>query len=220
VRCASLASSGRGQERRTPSGRALKFARLLADGHDAAALEQAAINVGFDLWRAVAATYASAYLRRPANGMPCGFGLAMLDAAFRPRESTAAEERALWWPTTAASRPRAESAFSTPASRCRIPFLAGQRCLRNLWTGESLGSKSSCGPPWRDGRDGRLPDRPGADHPRRGRRARAGRLHQPAVRRSGARAMAAGTWPTGKSSASSTSTRSWDRSGWRGPTCR
>jgi hydroxybutyrate-dimer hydrolase len=159
TRCASLA--GLGVVKSAAPEAAAREIRdaLLADGHDQEALELAAINVGFDLWRAVGATYASAYLRRPANDMPCGFGTAMLDAAFRPRESTA-EERALWWPTTAGIAPSGGIGLLDAGFAMPDPFLAGQRCLRQLWTGESSEAKSLRAAVNETIASGRLPDRP------------------------------------------------------------
>lgn len=135
ARCASLAGQGLVSSADPASAAAEIREALLADGHDPAALEQAAINVGFDLWRAVAAAYSSAYLRRPADAMPCGFGLSIFDAEFQPREA-APEERALWWATTSGIAPTGgigllDAGFAPPD-----PLLAGQRCLRELWTGE------------------------------------------------------------------------------------
>lgn len=159
VRCASLKALGLVDSAIPEHAAAEVRARLLADGHDAAALQQSAVNVGFDLWRAVAATYASAYLRRPANGMPCGFGLAMLDAAFRPRVATA-EERALWWATSSGIAPTGgigllDAGFALPDA-----FLAGQRCLRNLWTGESPEANELRAAVARTVATGKLPARP------------------------------------------------------------
>jgi hydroxybutyrate-dimer hydrolase len=136
ARCASLARLGVVSSP-LPAIASLEVRdQLQANGHEPAGLEQAAINVGFDLWRAVAAAYASAYLRTPPESMPCGFGLAMFDAAFRPREATA-EERALWWATTSGIAPTGGIFLMDAGITLADPFLAGQRCLRELWTGDT-----------------------------------------------------------------------------------
>jgi hydroxybutyrate-dimer hydrolase len=77
---------------------------LLAQGHEPAALEQAAINVGFDLWRAVATSYASAYLRWPAPGMACG-------------TSCGGDPRARWQPAAGRSEYQPAAAERSPGSR-------------------------------------------------------------------------------------------------------
>lgn len=159
VRCASLKALGLVDSANPAAAAAEVRARLLAEGHEAAALEQSAVNVGFDLWRAVAATYASSYLRRPANGMPCGFGLAMLDATFRPRVATR-EERALWWATTNGIAPTGGIGLLDAGFTLPDPFLAGQRCLRNLWSGASPEANELREAVARTIATGRLPPRP------------------------------------------------------------
>lgn len=141
ARCASLARLGLVGSADPATAAAEVTEALRADGHDAAALEQAAINVGFDIWRAVAATYSSSYLRRPADGMPCGFGFAMLDSALQPRVATR-EERALWWATTAGIAPTGGIGLLDAGFALPDPLLAGQRCLRELWTGDHAEAKA------------------------------------------------------------------------------
>src|SRR5699024_8871347 len=64
-------------------------ARLKALDFEGPALEQAAVNVVLGLWRSVAASYASAYLRRSTLDMPCGFAYSAPDATPAQRQS--------WW---------------------------------------------------------------------------------------------------------------------------
>ena len=68
-----------------PSGQTLTQATqawqaLAASGWTEAALRAGSLSVGFDLWRAVAAGYASAYTRSPAEAMPAGYRYAVRDA--------------------------------------------------------------------------------------------------------------------------------------------
>src|SRR5690606_31015958 len=63
ARCASLAAEGVLSGADTPARAAEARARLEASGWTGEALRAGALSVGFDLWRAVAATYASAYGR-------------------------------------------------------------------------------------------------------------------------------------------------------------
>lgn len=134
ARCESLLQRGMVDGTDVASAAAAARERLAAAGFEAGALRQAAVNVGFDLWRSVAVTYAASYLRRPAGDMPCGFALAPLDACFRPR-ATSPGERAMWWATTSGIAPTVgigilDSGFALPD-----PFLVGQLRLRELWTG-------------------------------------------------------------------------------------
>jgi hydroxybutyrate-dimer hydrolase len=133
ARCASLAEMGVVRSRNPADAASEIHQRLLGEGHEPAALELSAINVGFDLWRAVAASNASSYLRRSAEMMPCGFGLAMLDPTMQPRAASA-EERALWWANTAGIAPTGGIGLMDAGFAMPDPFLAGQQCLRALWT--------------------------------------------------------------------------------------
>jgi hydroxybutyrate-dimer hydrolase len=136
ARCASLARMGIVRSQNPATAAAEVRELLLAEGNEPAALELSAINVGFDLWRAVGVTYASSYLRRTADTMPCGFGFAMLDPTMQPRAASAAE-RALWWANTAGIAPTGGIGLLDAGFAMPDPFLAGQQCLRELWTGGS-----------------------------------------------------------------------------------
>jgi hydroxybutyrate-dimer hydrolase len=136
ARCASLAEMGVVRSRNPAAAASEVHRRLLAEGHEPAALELSAINVGFDLWRAVAANYAASYLRRSPETMPCGFGLAMLDPTMQPRAASV-EERALWWANTAGIAPTGGIGLMDAGFVLPDPFLRGQQCLRALWTGAS-----------------------------------------------------------------------------------
>jgi hydroxybutyrate-dimer hydrolase len=98
-------------------------------------LSQTAINVGFDLWRAVSVAYASAYLRRGSADMPCGYSYARLGPDGVPVAASAAERNA-WWSTASGIPPQAEIALvdSLGAGAAEDPAFAGLRCLRALWT--------------------------------------------------------------------------------------
>lgn len=159
ARCASLSARGVVSSAAPAVAAAELRARLLAEGHDAPALEQAAINVGFDLWRAVAASYASAYLRRPAHGMPCGFAVAGIDASLQPRAVPPAE-RALWWATANGIAPSAGIGLLDAGFALPDPFLAGQTCLRELWTGEHAEAQALRAAVEATRATAQLPDRP------------------------------------------------------------
>ena len=108
---------------------------LRAAGWTDEALRAGALSAGFDLWRAVAATYASAYGRYGVGEGPCGFSFAAQGTDFLPRPATAAE-RAAWWPEASGIPPG--SGVGLVDARIAPPdlTLAGLQCLRELWTGE------------------------------------------------------------------------------------
>jgi hydroxybutyrate-dimer hydrolase len=132
ARCASLRAAGSidGDDVAAQAADALR--RLEAGGWSAGALEAGAISVAFDLWRAVAAGYASAYTRAAADAMPCGFAYAAIDAQGRAREPTP-EEHAAWWSDAAGIPPGAGVMLLDAQADGPDPGLRGLACLRDLW---------------------------------------------------------------------------------------
>ncbi|HET7064462.1 MAG TPA: 3-hydroxybutyrate oligomer hydrolase family protein [Rudaea sp.] len=116
--------------------------RLHAGGWNDTALATAALSTTFDLWRAVAATYASSYARTGVGSMPCGFRFDAHDAAGKARAATPAE-RAAWW-ADASGIPPGAGVFldETSPGEAADPTLRGLRCLRDLWTGDGAQAKA------------------------------------------------------------------------------
>lgn len=134
-RCALLRSAGL-LDARTAAGQAREAGeRLRVAGWDEGALQLAGQNIAFDVWRAVAVTYASAYGRYGVGGHPCGFGFAMLDANGRQRAATALEQQ-LWRSDGSGIPPTAGVAIVDPSAGGEDPLLPGLMCLRRLWTEE------------------------------------------------------------------------------------
>lgn len=133
ARCNSLHRAGLLPEPTAAAARGV----LEASGFEAGALEQAAVNGALDLWRAVAALYASAYLRSPVDAMPCGYAVATLDAAGRPAPAPA-EQVDLWWATSSGVVPTGAAGWidNRAAETPDDPGFAGLLCLRQLWTGK------------------------------------------------------------------------------------
>jgi hydroxybutyrate-dimer hydrolase len=136
ARCASLHEAGvlDAADARAQAAEALE--RLRASGWSDAALACAASSTVFDLWRSLAATYASSYLRAGVGNMPCGFRFDSHDATGNARGPTPAE-RAAWWSDSSGIPPGAgvfldETIPGDPSD----PALRGLLCLRELWTGE------------------------------------------------------------------------------------
>jgi hydroxybutyrate-dimer hydrolase len=109
--------------------------RLNAGGWSDAALKAGALSTGFDLWRAIAVTYASAYGRYAPGQHPCGFGFAAIDEMFLPRPASDVE-RAAWWADGSGIPPGGGVGIvDTPVAH-PDPTFHGLRCLRDLWTGQ------------------------------------------------------------------------------------
>lgn len=133
-RCTSLREAGliSGDEISAQAADALR--QLRESGWTDEAIRAGALSTGFDLWRAVAVTYASAYGRYGVDGHPCGYRFAALDERFRPRAATGAE-RAAWAADGSGIPPGAGVGIVDPMMQMPDPTLPGLLCLRELWTG-------------------------------------------------------------------------------------
>lgn len=143
ARCASLHAAGL-VEGDTPAAQAASaYDALLASGWSEAALEEAALNAAFDLWRAIAAGYASAYARAPWDAMPCGYGYAVVTPDGTPMPAPPLG-LALWWSMGSGIPPMMgiglldEMAAQSPAD----PAYAGLSCLRALASGEAATARA------------------------------------------------------------------------------
>ena len=135
ARCASLKTAGL-LDADTPEAQAEQARQhLLAGGWTDGAIAAGAISSGFDLWRAVAATYASAYARTDAAHMPCGFRFQAIDASGAARAPTDVE-RAAWWSDSAGIPPGAGVALVDTLAAGSDPSLPGLMCLRGLVDGK------------------------------------------------------------------------------------
>lgn len=138
-RCASLKAAGLVAGDTTQAQAVDAHRQLRETGWTDAALRAGALSAGFDLWRAVAVTYASAYGRYGPDQHPCGYRIAALDAAFAPRAATA-QERAAWPADGSGIPPGAGVGIVDVHMNTRTqmpdPMLPGLQCLRALWTGQ------------------------------------------------------------------------------------
>ena len=135
LRCASLKSAGLVEGNDTAAQAASALAQLRASGWTSEALRAGALSVGFDVWRSVGATYASAYGRYGAGEHPCGYDYAALGADSSPRAATAAE-RAAWWSDGSGIPPGAGVGLVDRRLGSPDAGFAGLQCLRALWTGD------------------------------------------------------------------------------------
>jgi hydroxybutyrate-dimer hydrolase len=133
-RCEALVAQGLIHGSHLAARQQAAYEALRAQGWTDEALRAGSISVGFDLWRAVAATYASAYGGYGAGEHPCGYNFSAIDKDGRPRATTAAE-RASWWSDASGIPPGAGVALID--AKPEAP-LQGLNCLRALWTGDSV----------------------------------------------------------------------------------
>lgn len=103
-------------------------------------MRAAALSVDFDLFRALAVTYASAYGRYGVGEHPCGFGFSAQHPDFTARRATAAE-RAAWW-SDASGIPPGPGAGIVDPNRASPDFtLHGLQCLRALNDGDGTAAR-------------------------------------------------------------------------------
>jgi hydroxybutyrate-dimer hydrolase len=123
------------------SGRAAQANQALdqlhSSGWDDAVIQSAACMTLFDMWRAVAVTYASAYLRRPFGNLPFGFSFGTVDAKRAPAPASPAAEAA-WWPDGSGIPPDLAGIGLFGGTEAGAdPAFASCLALRELWTGET-----------------------------------------------------------------------------------
>ncbi|WP_238394555.1 D-(-)-3-hydroxybutyrate oligomer hydrolase [Pseudoxanthomonas wuyuanensis] len=136
ARCASLKAAGLVEGDNLAAQAASAYQQLRGSGWTDAALTAGALSVGFDLWRAVAVTYASAYGRYGVGEHPCGFAFAAQNPDFSARAATAAE-RSLWWSDGSGIPPGAGVGIIDSQLAPPDFTLPGLQCLRQLQTGDS-----------------------------------------------------------------------------------
>jgi hydroxybutyrate-dimer hydrolase len=136
ARCASLKTAGLVEGETTQAQARSAYEQLRASGWTDAALTAGALSVGFDLWRAVAVTYASAYGRYGVGEHPCGYAFAAQKADFTARAATDAE-RAAWWSDGSGIPPGAGAGIIDTKLALPDFTLPGLQCLRELQTGDS-----------------------------------------------------------------------------------
>lgn len=136
-RCATLKDAGLIEGADAAAQARAAYDALKANGWTDDALRAGALSVGFDLWRAVAVTYASAYGRYGFGELPCGNRYSALGTDFAPRSATAAE-RAAWWSDASGIPPGAGVHIVEPNPTSPLTTL---RCLRGLWTGDDTDAR-------------------------------------------------------------------------------
>ena len=140
-RCAVLKSAGLVQGDDT-AAQAQSARQQLADaGLSDGALRAGAFSTGFDLWRAIAVTYASAYGRYGAGEHPCAYSYSAVGADGKPAPASA-ELRASWWGEGSGIPPGSGVVLvDGNAAQSTEDPLRGLNCLRALGTGDSTDAK-------------------------------------------------------------------------------
>lgn len=127
--CAMLAALKRIEGDDLAEQAANAWRAMQAAGWTDAAMRAGALSVTFDLWRAVAAGYASAYARTPADAMPLGYRFAVRDAEGGTPLPTASEA-ALWWSDSAGIPPgNGVALLDPPGENGRMAGLLGLHAL-------------------------------------------------------------------------------------------
>lgn len=136
-RCAALKAAGLIEGNDAAAQARSAYDALRSTGWTDEALRAGALSVGFDLWRAVAVTYASAYGRYRFGEMPCGNRYTALNADFSARAATAAE-RAAWWSDASGIPPGAGVHILEEHPTSPLTTL---QCLRGLWSGDDANAQ-------------------------------------------------------------------------------
>ena len=140
ARCASLAAAGLVEGGDVAAQAKSAYDRMLASGWSEEALRAGVLSTGFDLWRAVAATYASAYGRYGIGEHPCGFAFSAQNVDFSARAATPAEQAA-WWSDASGIPPGAGVGLVDPALAPPDFGFTGLQCLRALNDGDGEESR-------------------------------------------------------------------------------
>jgi len=141
ARCASLHADGTLAAATSAAQAAEALGQLHASGWRDEAIATGASTTAFDVWRAVGAAYASAYLRRSVGHMSCGYSYRTTDATGVPGPADAAV-RASWWADASGIPPGSGIGLFGGADHSADPTLPGLRCLRALWTGEDADARA------------------------------------------------------------------------------
>lgn len=134
-RCTALKAAGQVHGDDT-AAQARSARQQLADaGLSEGALRAGAFSTGFDLWRAIAVTYASAYGRFGPGEHPCAYRFSAAGTDGKPGPASA-EVRATWWSEGSGIPPGTGVVLVDGAAPAAAEDpLHGLNCLRALGTG-------------------------------------------------------------------------------------
>lgn len=132
MRCRTLHEAGVLSATDTAGQSSEALQRLQSSGWTHAMLVGSAASTALDLWRSVAVTYAAAYARTGSGAMPCGFGMAAMDAGNLPHPATV-NEAAAWWSDASGIPPGAGVGIVDTLASGEDRNWPGTRCLEALW---------------------------------------------------------------------------------------
>jgi hydroxybutyrate-dimer hydrolase len=141
ARCASLRARGMIGGETVVAQAAQAYRHLRNAGWTDEAMAVAATTTAFDIWRAVAAGYASAYLRRGPADMPCGFHYAAMGPGGLPGRADPMV-RAAWWADGSGIPPDNGIGLYGGTDFSKDPMLSGLLCLRALWDGDDADART------------------------------------------------------------------------------
>ncbi|GLQ97336.1 D-(-)-3-hydroxybutyrate oligomer hydrolase [Dyella mobilis] len=140
TRCASLHAQGLLKSSTLDAQANEAYEHLRSTGWTDQAMATAASSTALDLWRVIGVAYASAYLRRGADDMPCGYRYqALIDG--KPGVADEAT-RASWWADASGIPPGNGIGLFGGTDNGADPQLVGINCLRRLWTGDDADARA------------------------------------------------------------------------------
>jgi hydroxybutyrate-dimer hydrolase len=140
TRCASLHAQGLLKATTLDAQAREAHEHLRNSGWTDQAMATAASSTALDLWRVIGAAYASAYLRRGADDMPCGYRYqALVDG--KPGVADDAT-RASWWADASGIPPGNGVGLFGGTDSSADSQLSGITCLRRLWTDDDADARA------------------------------------------------------------------------------
>ncbi|HLR86501.1 MAG TPA: 3-hydroxybutyrate oligomer hydrolase family protein [Wenzhouxiangella sp.] len=109
------------------------LSRLNNSGWSDNVIATAATTTAFDVWRSVAAGYASAYLRRGVGNMACGYSYQTVNMQGLPAPVDEGQ-RQTWWADASGIPPGNGVGLVGGTDASDDPTFTGLLCLRRLWT--------------------------------------------------------------------------------------
>ena len=140
-RCHQLHERGMLSGDRITAQAADAYERLRAHGWTDETMATAASTTSFDVWRAITAGYASAYMRSGPGDMPCGFHYGSVGPDGSPGPAVPAV-RAAWWADASGIPPGNGVGLYGGTDHSPDPTLPGALCLRSLWEDTDASTQS------------------------------------------------------------------------------
>jgi hydroxybutyrate-dimer hydrolase len=140
ARCTSLHAQGLLKATVLDAQAAEAYEHLRSTGWTDQAMATAASSTALDLWRVIGAAYASAYLRRGADNMPCGY---RYEAIVNGKPGVADDAtRASWWADASGIPPGNGVGLFGATDDSADPQRVGIQCLRRLWTDDDADARA------------------------------------------------------------------------------